>query len=84
MTEKVTVARRRARLVARHHLAAPAGSVTAAAEASGEVVFRLLEDAGSDAATAVEAEAARLETWLGPLRVTPRFRTPLERELSAG
>jgi hypothetical protein len=28
-------------------------------------------------------EAARLESWLGPARVTPRFRTPLERELSA-
>jgi hypothetical protein len=49
---------------------------------SGEVVCRLLEDAGSDASAAVEAEAARLESWLGPARVTPRFRTPLERELS--
>jgi len=28
-------------------------------------------------------EAAALEAWLGPSRVTPRFRTPLERELSA-
>lgn len=50
---------------------------------SGEVVCRLLEDAGSDASSAVEAAAARLMSWLGPLRVTPRFRTPLERELSA-
>jgi hypothetical protein len=50
---------------------------------SGEVAYRLLEDAGSDAAAAVAAEAARLETWLGTARVTPRFRTPLERELSA-
>lgn len=50
---------------------------------SGEIVFRLLEDAGSDAASAIEAEAAHLESWLGPLRLTPRFRTPLERELSA-
>jgi hypothetical protein len=25
-----------------------------------------------------------LETWLGANRVTPRFRTPLERELTAG
>ncbi|MBO0804030.1 MAG: winged helix DNA-binding domain-containing protein, partial [Nocardiopsaceae bacterium] len=49
---------------------------------SGEVVFRLLEDAGTDAISAVEAEAARLASWLGPLRVTPRFRTPLERGLS--
>jgi len=31
----------------------------------------------------VDAEAARLGEWLGALRVIPRFRTPLERELSA-
>jgi DNA glycosylase AlkZ-like len=54
-----------------------------AQRASGEVVCRLLADLGSDAAAAVAAEAARLESWLGPARVTPRFRTPLERELSA-
>lgn len=54
-----------------------------AQRASGEVVYRLLEDAGSDAVAAVEAEAARLQSWLGPLRVTPRYRTPVERELSA-
>lgn len=54
-----------------------------AQRASGEVACRLLEDAGSEAASAVETEAARLSSWLGPLRVTPRFRTPLERELSA-
>jgi Winged helix DNA-binding domain len=50
---------------------------------TGEVVLRLLEDVGADATTAIEAEAARLTTWLGPVRVTPRFRTPLERELVA-
>jgi hypothetical protein len=50
---------------------------------SGEVAWRLLEDVGSDAATAISAEAAALEAWLGPARITPRFRTPLERELSA-
>jgi hypothetical protein len=48
----------------------------------GEIVFRLLEDAGTDALTTVTAEAERLQTWLGPVRITPRFRTPLERELS--
>lgn len=50
---------------------------------SGEIVYRLLEDVGADAVRAVEAEVARLGAWLGPLRVTPRFRSPLERELSA-
>jgi len=49
----------------------------------GEIVFRLLEDPGAEAVAAVTAEAERLQAWLGPARVTPRFRTPLERELSA-
>ncbi|MEV4313329.1 winged helix DNA-binding domain-containing protein [Actinocrispum sp. NPDC049592] len=50
---------------------------------SGEVVFRLLEDIGTGATTAVADTAARIEEWLGPTRVIPRFRTPLERELSS-
>lgn len=49
----------------------------------GKVVYRLLEDIGTEAEAAVAAEAARLTEWIGPVRVTPRFRTPLERELSA-
>ena len=54
-----------------------------AQRASGEVTGRLLEDIGADGSAAVAAEAAALEAWLGPARVTPRFRTPLERELTA-
>jgi hypothetical protein len=54
-----------------------------AQRASGEVVYRLLEDIGTDSAAAVATKAAALEAWLGSSRVTPRFRTPLERELSA-
>ena len=50
----------------------------------GEVVFRLLEDIGTDAATAVADAASRLQAWLGPARVTPRFPTPLQKELAAG
>jgi hypothetical protein len=50
---------------------------------SGEVVFRLLEDVGAELEAAVEAEAARLTVWLGDVRVTPRFPTPLHRELIA-
>jgi Winged helix DNA-binding domain len=49
----------------------------------GEVVFRLLEDVGAEAAAAVAAAAERLTAWLGDVRVLPRFRTPLERELTA-
>ena len=50
---------------------------------TGEVVCRLLEDAGAEVSHAVEAEAARLTEWLGPVRITPRFPTPLQKQLSA-
>ncbi len=49
----------------------------------GEIAVRLLEDVGADAAAAIDAEAARLRDWMGPVRVTPRFRTPVERALTA-
>jgi hypothetical protein len=49
----------------------------------GEVVFRLLENVGSEAVAAVEAEAERLGAWLGETNVIPRFGTPLERELAS-
>ncbi|MER6995333.1 winged helix DNA-binding domain-containing protein [Streptomyces sp. NPDC000410] len=54
-----------------------------AQRANGEIVWRLLTDAGHEASAAVEAEASRLSEWVGEARVTPRFRTPLERELSS-
>ncbi|CAM5401036.1 hypothetical protein GCM10010299_62860 [Streptomyces tanashiensis] len=50
----------------------------------GSVAHRLLADAGAEAERAIGAEAARLAEWLGEVRVTPRFRTPLEKELSSG
>jgi hypothetical protein len=49
----------------------------------GEVVVALLEDVGVEAAAAVATAAAGLTAWIGPIRVMPRFRTPLERELTA-
>ena len=49
----------------------------------GPVVWRLLEDVGAEAEAAIEAETGRLTKWFGDVRVTPRFRTPLERELSS-
>jgi hypothetical protein len=51
---------------------------------SGEVRFQLLEDVGRETQSLVEAEAARWTTWLAGVRVTPRFRVPLERLLSQG
>jgi hypothetical protein len=47
----------------------------------GEIAFSLLEDVGSDAAEAVAAAAERLGALIGDVRVTPRFRTPLEKGL---
>ncbi len=48
----------------------------------GEIAFQLLEDVGREAELAIEAEAARLREWLADSRVIPRFRTPLELELT--
>jgi hypothetical protein len=52
-------------------------------KADGEIVVRLLADIGAEARHAVAQEAERLRAWIGAARVTPRFRTPLERELVA-
>lgn len=49
----------------------------------GEPVWRLLSDTGREASSAIEAEASRLAGWVGEARITPRFRTPMERELTA-
>ncbi|MEV7830740.1 winged helix DNA-binding domain-containing protein [Streptomyces subrutilus] len=54
-----------------------------AQRADGEVVWRLLGRPGRAAEEAIAHEAARLADWLGAARITPRFRTPLERELVA-
>lgn len=49
----------------------------------GDVATRLLVDVGAQVAAAVEAEAAALTDWMDGVRVTPRFRTPMERELTS-
>ncbi|MEU6475573.1 winged helix DNA-binding domain-containing protein [Streptomyces sp. NPDC047017] len=51
----------------------------------GEIAWRLLETegAGREAQAAIAAQAEELCARLGPTRVTPRFRTPLEKELAA-
>jgi hypothetical protein len=53
-----------------------------AQRSSGEVVFRLLEDVGAETRAMVEAEAGKCAEWFGEVRAIPRFRTPLERELT--
>lgn len=56
-----------------------------AQRAGGEIVWRVLdgEGVGREAEEAIAAEAERLRGWVGTTKVTPRFRTPVERELSA-
>jgi hypothetical protein len=49
----------------------------------GEIVWQVLEDVGTDIEQAIRAEAGRIAELFGSTRVVPRFRTPLERELSA-
>ncbi|WP_350274272.1 winged helix DNA-binding domain-containing protein [Kribbella sp. HUAS MG21] len=51
---------------------------------SGEVRYQLLEDVGADVKALVDTEAERWTTWLAGVRVTPRFRSPLEKQLSQG
>ncbi|CAN5645809.1 winged helix DNA-binding domain-containing protein [soil metagenome] len=48
---------------------------------SGEVVPWLLEDVGTETKLRIEQEAVRLQSWLGPTRVSGSFPTPLEIEL---
>jgi hypothetical protein len=50
----------------------------------GEIAVALLKDTGAEAAAAIAAEAQRVRDWIGDVRVTPRFRTPLERALTGG
>jgi hypothetical protein len=45
---------------------------------TGEVIPMLLEDVGTETRRRIEEEAARLEAWIGPARVTGSFPTPTE------
>ena len=48
---------------------------------TGEVVCELLEDVGRETVAAVDRAAADLEAWLGDIRITPRFPSPLHKQL---
>jgi hypothetical protein len=48
---------------------------------SGEVVARLFEDVGREAALAIESEAEAVRRFVAETRIIPRFRTPTEVEL---
>lgn len=50
---------------------------------TGEIVFDVLEDIGAEALSSIESEVQRLTSWLGDIVVTPRFRTPHDKVLTA-
>lgn len=50
----------------------------------GVVAYRLLADVGAATEDAVAAEAAALTEWLAGVVVTPRFPTPIDKELRTG
>lgn len=49
---------------------------------AGEIAVEYLDDPGADGRAAVDAERERLAALIGGVRVTPRFRTPLEKRLN--
>ena len=51
---------------------------------TGEVVYELLEDIGSERTAEVAERAADLERVLGDARIVVRFPGPLDRELVGG
>jgi Winged helix DNA-binding domain len=54
-----------------------------AQQRDGPVVYRLLEKVDAATTRAIARAADELTEWIGPVRIKPRFRTPLEKELSA-
>lgn len=49
---------------------------------NGAVAYRLLEDVGRWHRDRIEQQAEHLTAWLGAVRVIPRFRTPVEKDLA--
>ena len=49
----------------------------------GAIAVELLADVGADAVARIDAAAATLAAAVGEVRVTPRFRTPVERALTS-
>jgi hypothetical protein len=52
-----------------------------AQRSDGEIALRFLEPVNADTRRLAEEKAADLQSWLGPIRFVPRFRTPLEKQL---
>jgi hypothetical protein len=50
---------------------------------NGEIAVELLERVNARTRRSIKTEVERLRDWLGDVRITPRFRTPLERQLTS-
>lgn len=50
--------------------------------AGGGIAYELLEDVGAETAATIEREVDAVEKFAAGARITPRFRTPLEKELA--
>jgi hypothetical protein len=50
----------------------------------GKVVTALVEPVDAATASRIDGAAARLTEWMDGVRVTPRFTSPLEREMANG
>jgi hypothetical protein len=48
----------------------------------GEIVYDLLEDVGREAVGSIEARARDLQEWMGDITITPRFRSPHDKDLA--
>ncbi len=48
---------------------------------TGEITWDLLEDLAPEAVTEISRQAEELREWIGDKVVTPRFRSPMDREL---
>ena len=49
----------------------------------GRVVYELFEDVGTETKSVVETRRDELQEWLGDVTITPRFRSPHDKELSS-
>jgi hypothetical protein len=49
---------------------------------TGEITWDLLEDVGPEAMTEIRRQAEELREWIGDKVVTPRFRSPMDRDLA--
>ncbi|MDP9143205.1 MAG: winged helix DNA-binding domain-containing protein [Actinomycetota bacterium] len=48
---------------------------------TGEIIWDLLEDVDQEAMTEISRQAQELREWIGDKAVTPRFRSPMDRDL---